>query len=98
VTVDDRPDGEGDVDPGEPIRLLADLEEPVSAGLRKRVQNSIRRRHLVGDLLDFTLSTPGMVLLTYVTGLFGGVGGPATEANGDPPLPSAPSPPPQDTP
>jgi len=98
VSVDDGLDGEGDVDPGQPVRLLADLEEPVSDGLRKRVQNSIRRRHLAGDLVDFTLLTPGMVLVTYVTGLFGALGGSAAQATADSPPPSAPPSTPQDTP
>lgn len=79
-----------DVDPGEPIRLLADLEEPVSSRLRHRVRNSIHRRHLSGDLLDFTILTPGMVLVTYVTGLFGALsrGGGAPDGANDPAQPS----------
>ncbi len=61
---------------GQPIELLADLEEPVSARVRKRVRSSIQRRQFGGDLLDFTIITPGMVLVTYVTSLFGALVGP----------------------
>ena len=59
-----------EVDPGEPIRRLADLEETAPPRLGKRVRNSIRRRHLAGDLLDFSVFAPGRVLVTYMTGLF----------------------------
>ena len=59
-----------EVDPGEPIRRLADLSEPAPPDLRTRVRNSIRRRHLIGDVLDFSVFAPGAVLVTYLSGLF----------------------------
>lgn len=67
-----------DPETGEPIGLLADLEEPVPARVRERVRNSIQRRQFGGDLLDFTILAPGMVLVTYVTGLFGALVAPAS--------------------
>jgi hypothetical protein len=85
-----------EVDLGEPIRLLADLEEPAPSRLRARVRNSIRRRHLAGDLLDFSVFAPGKVLLTYVTGLFEALmGGPSATIDRSSPA-SGPPPTPQD--
>ena len=83
-----------ELDTGEPIQLLAGLEEPVSTRVRERVRNSIRRRHFGGDLLDFAILTPGMVLVTYVTSLFGALAGPPTDSGDDPQT----LPPPRDQP
>ncbi len=54
------------IDTGAPILILADLQDSVPERLRGRVRNAIRRRHLVGDLLDFAVATPGLVLMSYV--------------------------------
>jgi hypothetical protein len=81
-------------DTGEPIGLLADLEEPISTRVRERVRNAIRRRHFGGELLDFAILAPGMVLVTYVSGLFGALAGPTTDSGDDPQTP----PPPRDQP
>lgn len=75
-------------DPGEPIRVLADLQEPFTPRVKARVRNAIRRRHLAGDLLDFTLLTPGMVFVTYITGLFGAL----SRSPDDPGAPGPPDP------
>lgn len=53
---DNRRDGggdeTGDVDPGEPIQELADLEETPTPGFFQRLVDSIERRLLGADLID----------------------------------------------
>ncbi|MEZ4416220.1 MAG: hypothetical protein R3E10_10790 [Gemmatimonadota bacterium] len=71
--VDDTSDA--NEDPGEdalgaPVGELRALRDPVPSTLLGRVHNSIRRRELAADVTRFSLWTPFLVLLEYLTVLF----------------------------
>ena len=78
---DPRNDGvrpEADLDLGEPIHELAELVEVPTAGFAGRVRNSILRRGLTSDLMDYAWTGPLRVFWEYLEMLFGILGGHTT--------------------
>ena len=65
------PGPEGDLGLGEPIHELAELVETPTAGFAGRVRNSILRRGLTSDLVDYAWTGPLRVFWEYVEMLFG---------------------------
>ena len=72
----------GDVDPGEPLALLAGLRQTPTMGFLSRVQGRIQRRHLAADTADFTFAGLTCVALAFLTALFQ-VFRPVDRAEGD---------------
>ncbi len=60
------PDEPHEPDTGEPISELTELLEPPPAGFHTRIHNSIQRRILVGETIDFSLSGLFQTLLSYL--------------------------------
>ena len=59
-----------DVDPGEPVELLAGLRQTPTTGFLSRVRGQIQRRHLAADTADFSLAGMAFVALAFLTVLF----------------------------
>ena len=57
----ERQDGE-EVDPGEPIAVLAELDDEASTDLLTRIRRTIQRRTAAAQLASFSWSAPLMVL------------------------------------
>jgi len=66
--VNDRGDSvdSNDIDTGEPIRELRELTEAPRAGFLQRVRNSIHRRVLAADTIDFSLHVLLVTLREYL--------------------------------
>lgn len=62
---------EADLELGEPIHELAELVEIPTAGFANRVRNSILRRGLTSDLMDYAWTGPLRVFWEYLEMLFG---------------------------
>ncbi len=61
-------DGEGvdpEVDPGEPIALLAEFDHDASIDLLTRIRRTIQRRTAAGQLMSFTWSAPLVVMKEF---------------------------------
>jgi hypothetical protein len=58
------PDAE-EIDPGEPIAVLAGFEHDVSSDLVARILRTIQRRTTVGQLASFSVSIPLVVLTEF---------------------------------
>jgi hypothetical protein len=54
-----------EIDPGEPISVLAAFEHDVSSGLLKRVRRSIQRRTALGQFTSFSVRIPLLVLREF---------------------------------
>lgn len=72
-----------DVDPGEPLALLADLGVEPRAGFFDRVWNSVERRQLGGSFLELIWHIP-FVVLREVLEVLGGFLGETREGEGEP--------------
>lgn len=59
-----------EIDPGEPVAVLADLREPVSTGFLDRVQRKIERRSLANEFASASWYFPVLVLLEILVMLF----------------------------
>lgn len=57
------PGPDEDVDPGEPIALLAGYEQPTSSGLLSRIRRSIHRRTTTAQVATFSWKMPSLVFL-----------------------------------
>jgi hypothetical protein len=55
----------GEVDPGEPIAVLAEFEHEASTDLLTRIRRTIQRRTAAGQLMSFSWSAPLMVLKEF---------------------------------
>ena len=64
------PPNDEDLDTGQPIEMLADLEEPARPGFMERVRNRIERRSLTGQFASFTWYLPKVILLEFLEMLF----------------------------
>jgi len=88
VTDDPRDPGAGppgndeEVDTGQPIGMLSDLEHPARPGFMGRVRNRIERRSLTGQFATFSWYLPKVVLLEFVEMLFAFFG-PSQRPKGD---------------
>ena len=78
------PPSHGEVDAGEPVAGLSDLEIDPSAGFLHRLRNDIARRSLASQFLSLTWYAPKMVLLEFVTMVFS-LFRPADDRKGDRP-------------
>ncbi len=54
-----------DVDPGEPIALLAEFDHDASTDLLTRIRRTIQRRTAAGQLTSFTWNAPLVVLREF---------------------------------
>ncbi len=61
------PESDAEVDPGAPLELLAELEEPPRSDLVRRVRASIHRRTLASNAVQFVFEVWSVVLLEFVT-------------------------------
>jgi len=61
---------EPDVDPGEPVAVLAELGQRPTAGFAARIRDRIQRRHFAADAAEFSLSGLAFVVLQFLTVLF----------------------------
>jgi hypothetical protein len=57
-------DGE-EVDPGEPITLLAEFDHEASTDLLTRIRRTIQRRTAAGQLMSFSWSVPLVVMREF---------------------------------
>lgn len=64
----------GEPDPGEPIAALAGLRVEPSTTFLARVRHRVERRTLGSQLLSLTWYAPAVVLLEFVTLIFGAMG------------------------
>ena len=58
-----------DVEPGEPVEVLAALGQTPTRGFLSRIQGRIQRRHLAVDTADFALAGLAVVALAFLTAL-----------------------------
>jgi hypothetical protein len=58
-------ENEPDVDPGEPVRLLADLEQEPSAAFLNVVRRKIHRRSAASQFVSFSWNVPKVILLEF---------------------------------
>ena len=72
-------------DLGEPVSELRLLSEPSPDGFFSRVRDSIGRRLLVGDVVDFGIPVMLATMMEYIAVLFSvfGVSGPEQEEKED---------------
>ena len=78
------PPDDRDVDPGQPVRSLSELEVQPSAGFLDRLRNKIDRRSVTSQFLSVTWYLPKLVLLEFVTIVFYFLR-PADDGEGDKP-------------
>ena len=76
-------DAAEDVDPGEPLALLADLGVEPRAGFFDRVWNSVERRQLGGSFVELIWHIP-FVVLREVLEVLGGFLDETREGEGEP--------------
>jgi hypothetical protein len=55
-----------EVDPGEPVRILAELGTEPAPAFLDRIRSAIHRRILASDLTDLSWSGPLHVMLEYL--------------------------------
>jgi len=72
------------IDTGEPIALLRGLEEPASTSFSERLRHRIYRRRLGADIGRLTWEGPIIVVVEFLSMLFGvlGVGVSETKKEG----------------
>jgi hypothetical protein len=58
------------IDTGEPIYLLANLEEPASTGFLERLGRRIERRRLGAEVTGFFWHGPLLVLVEFLKAIF----------------------------
>ena len=68
------------IDTGEPIAELADFEVPASLGFFGRLRRAIERRFLTSDLAELSWSGPIMVVMEWISVVFGFLAGPGRDA------------------
>ena len=63
-----------DIDTGEPIELLRDLEEPASRSFMGSLNRRIQRRLLATDVTRLTWNGPIIVVIEFLNMIFGLLG------------------------
>ena len=59
--------GPDDVDPGEPVELLAELRQTPPLGFLGGIRQRIQRRNLVADAAEFSWSGLSFIVLQFLT-------------------------------
>jgi hypothetical protein len=64
--IPDSADSADEIDPGEPVQILAELGAEPAPVFLDRIRSAIHRRILASDLTDLSWSAPLQVLLEYL--------------------------------
>ena len=76
--------GPEDIDTGDPIRLLAELEEPTSTRFMAALHRRIQRRMLASDVTRLSWNGPVLIVIEFLNMVFGLLGGSQPEGSTQP--------------